>query len=111
MAHVVHHKHVQRRVIALRYIRRRPFFFGLPGDKPAATEPPVSLLEQLQVYQRALDRSRWRGYGKKAYKRVYHRRRRSEARRLEHAVLREREDLFERLAPDGWRGRLGWDIW
>jgi hypothetical protein len=110
MAHIVHRKHVQRRLIAHRYACRQPFFFGLPGCRAAATEPLIPLMEQLQVYQRYLDRSRWHGYGKKSYKRVYHRRR-LEARRLEHASLCEREDLFERIAPDGWRGGIGWDIW
>ena len=111
MAHIVHRKHVQRRLIALRYARRQPFFFGLPGISPAATEPPVSLHEQIKVYQRHLDRSRWHGYGKKSYKRVYHRRRRLEGRRLEHAALHGCEELFERVSPEGWRGRIGWDIW
>jgi hypothetical protein len=111
MAHIVHHKHVQRRLIARRYARRQPFFFGLPGCRAAATEPPVPLPEQLQVYQRYLDRSRWHGYGKKSYKRMYHRRRRLEARQLEYASLCEREDLFEHIVPEGWRGGIGWDIW
>lgn len=110
MAHIVHRKHLQRRLISRRYLRRQPFFFGLPGCHAGATEPPVPVAQQLQVYQRHLDRSRWHGYGKKSYKRVYHRRR-SEARRLEYAALCEQEDRFERIAPDGWRGRIGWDIW
>lgn len=111
MAYTIHHKHVQRRLIAQRYAHRQPFFFGLPGCRAAATEPPVPLPEQLQVYQRHLGRSRWHGYGKKSYKRMYRRRRRLEARQLEHASLCERDDLFERIAPDGWHGGIGWDIW
>lgn len=111
MAYIVYKKHVQRRLIAWRYARREPFFFGLRGCGSAPTVPPVPLREQIGAYQRHLDRSRWHGYGKRSYKRVYHRRRRSEARQLEYAALSEDELRFERIVPDSWRGAIGWDIW
>ena len=49
--------------------------------------------------------------GTAEYKDKYTRLRRSETRQLEHAALFGDEEAFDRIAPDGWRGAISWDIW
>lgn len=134
----IYKKHEKRRLISKRYAEIDPAFFGAPHcdeyyiwrayyegrqwrwykDEFDKIEhltwwdiEELDLKEKESYYVRHLDRSRWRGYGKKGYKKKYHAKRRVESKLLEYAAMIDDEEGFDKIAPDGWKGCIGWEIW
>lgn len=111
----------QRRRKAKRYITHEIiFFWGDFLDKDKIRECKTNeeywalkdstYEEETRFLYRQMDRSRWNGYGKKGFKKPYHRLRRQQARQLSYYALYEDEERFDKIVPDGFRGSISWDI-
>jgi hypothetical protein len=102
-----------RRKLALRNLRNRTLYFTWLGLGAREENVETYRAQLLMRYQKWLDRSQYAMShgGTKAYKRVYHRRRRAEAARLCHFGFIGDEQAFDRISPEGFRGTIFWDIW
>jgi hypothetical protein len=102
-----------RRKLATRNLRNQTLYFTWLGWNARDWDAKTHRAELELRYQKWLDRSQYAMThgGTKAYKRVYHRRRRAEAARLCYFGFIGDEQAFERISPEGFRGAIRWDIW
>ncbi|WP_034346439.1 hypothetical protein [Deinococcus misasensis] len=104
MAYKIFRKHRQRHQKILWRIKNHVVvrFYVDPSRTDAYAKYRKSLHLSVQTCSRT---------GAKPYKRKYHKLRRSQARKLEYFALMEMEEQFDRIAPDGFKGAIGWDLW
>jgi hypothetical protein len=102
-----------RRKLALRNLRNRTLYFTWLELSAREENVETYRAQLLMRYQKWLDRNQYAMShgGTKAYKRVYHRRRRAEAARLCHFGFIGDEQAFDHISPEGFRGAIFWDIW
>lgn len=104
MAYPIYRKHRQRHQKILWRIQNHVMvrYYVDPSRMDAYERYRKTLHRSVQTCSRT---------GAKLYKRKYHKLRRSQAHKLEYFALMEMEERFERIAPDGFKGAIHWDLW